>query len=69
VDNYDVFILNLDGTLWNGSSPIPGTVDSTYRLLKDPSKRVFFYTNGGYCNLQYTYNQIVSWLRRLLKPE
>lgn len=61
---YDVFILDLDGTLWNGSSPIAGTAQSTYKLLRDPSKRVLFYTNGGYCSRQYTFEQVVKWLKQ-----
>jgi ribonucleotide monophosphatase NagD (HAD superfamily) len=64
---YEVYILDLDGTLWNGSTPIPGTAASTYHLLK--TKKVFFYTNGGYCSREYTYTTIINWLKNNLSPD
>lgn len=66
---FNVFIIDLDGTLWSGTTPIPGTADATYQLLRDPAKKVVFYTNGGYCSLQYTFSSITSWLRKNLSKE
>ena len=49
IQRYRVIIFDVDGTLLNGSSPIEGVAESMYRLLTDSSKKVLFYSNGGYC--------------------
>ena len=51
-DKYEVFIVDMDGTLWNGNSRIEGTAECTYELMKNPKNLVLFYTNGGYCTLE-----------------
>lgn len=60
---YRVFILDLDGTLSNQSARIPGVADSVHRLMTDPSKKVLFFTNGGYATLDYTVSQVIRLLR------
>ena len=63
------FILDLDGTLFNGKTPIPGVADSVHALLTDTEKRVLFFTNGGYASLTYTYDTVVQWLTAELSAE
>jgi hypothetical protein len=48
---YRVFILDIDGTIINGDAQIEGTLESVYRLMTDETKKVLFFTNGGYCTL------------------
>ena len=54
-ERYEVFIIDFDGTLWNGADPIAGTEESCYQLMKDPKNLVLFYTNGGYCSLESSF--------------
>lgn len=44
-------------------------VDAVYRLLTDPSKKVLFFTNGGYANLDHTFGKVVSFLKDGLSAE
>jgi len=57
---YDVFIFDFDGTLWNGSSIIPGVAQAVYDL-HDSGKIVLYYTNGGYCRVDQTFNYLMKW--------
>jgi len=67
--SYRVFILDIDGTLMNGNENVEGAVDSVFRLMTDASKKVLFFTNGGYCSLHATFTKIHSWLKNNLSPE
>src|SRR4051794_2626874 len=42
---FDQAILDLDGTVWRGGEPVPGSVDAI-APLRDPGKRVAFVTNN-----------------------
>ena len=66
---YRVFVLDVDGTLLNGYTKIDGVVESVYRLLVDPEKKVFFYTNGGYCTNEKSFEKVFNWLKDNLTPE
>ena len=57
-----MFILDLDGTLMNGSAPVPGAALATHKILLDESKKVLFFTNGGYSNVQYNMDKTIEWL-------
>ena len=63
---FRVLILDLDGTLTNGPTPVPGVAESTFRLMTDPTKKVLFFTNGGYANLNHTWSKVRDWLQREL---
>ena len=45
---YDTFIFDIDGTLVHDSNPIPGVIESIYKLMIEHKKKVLFYTNSGY---------------------
>ena len=66
---FRVFILDIDGTLMNGNALIDGTLDAVYRLISDPEKKVLFYTNGGYCTLQDSFDKVYNWLKNNLGAE
>ena len=66
---YKVFIMDLDGTLMNGSATIPGAAQSILRLVQDETKKVLFFTNGGYCNVKYNYDGTMRWLEKDLSAE
>ena len=53
----------------NGSEVIPGTVEVVFSLITDQSKRVFFYTNGGYCTNQQSWDKVFDWLKDNLNAE
>ena len=61
--------MDLDGTLVNGDANIPGVADTVYRLFTDDTKKVLFYSNGGYCSLEHTWQKVVTWLRDNLDAE
>ena len=61
--------MDIDGTLSNQAAIIPGVSESIFRLLTDDSKKVLFYSNGGYCNLETTWQKIIKWLRTDLPAE
>jgi ribonucleotide monophosphatase NagD (HAD superfamily) len=63
IDEYKVFILDFDGTLWNGSARIGGVHKVVLELYKQ-DKLVLYFTNGGWCSLQYNFDSIVSWVKR-----
>ena len=54
-DLYDTFIFDIDGTLLHDSKPIPGVVESIYKLIAIHKKKVLFYTNGGYSTRKETW--------------
>ena len=60
-ERYEVFIIDFDGTLFNGADPIAGTEESCYQLMKDPKNLVLFYTNGGYCSLDSSFKTFQKW--------
>lgn len=60
-EKYEVFIIDFDGTLWNGADPIKNTEECCYQLMKDPKNKVLFYTNGGYCSLDYSFKTFQKW--------
>ena len=53
--HFRVFILDVDGTLMNGNEAIAKVAESVFRLLTDETKKVLFYSNGGYCSLEHTW--------------
>ena len=53
----------------NGSEIIPGTVEVVWSLLTSQDKKVFFYTNGGYCTNQHSWEKIFNWLKDNLSEE
>ena len=55
--------MDIDGTLMNGGASIAGTADSIFKTMTDESKKILFYTNGGYCTLERTWQKVVAWLR------
>ena len=61
--------MDIDGTLMNGNAPVAGVADSCFRLLTDETKKVLFYSNGGYCNNETTWKKVVSWMRSELTAE
>jgi len=65
IDKYRVYVLDFDGTLWNGSTRIGGVAPLLLELYKR-NKIVLYYTNGGWCSLQYSYECIVKWVDREL---
>ena len=46
--------MDIDGTLMNGGAAIEGVADSIFKIMTDESKKILFYTNGGYCTLERT---------------
>ena len=48
---------------------MPGVAESTFRLMTDPTKKVLFFSNGGYANLTHTWNKVLDWLRQELSYE
>ena len=66
---YRVFIMDIDGTLMNGSGLIPGVSEKIFQLMTDESKKVLFFSNGGYCNVATTMKKVVDWLRDDLSAE
>ena len=64
-----MFILDIDGTIKNGSAGIAGVAESVHRLLMDDSKKILFYTNGGYCSLTVTWEGVVKRIREDLSAE
>lgn len=59
IGSFRVFIMDIDGTLMNGSETIVGVADQMFQLLSDESKKVLFYSNGGYCTLEHTWSKVV----------
>jgi ribonucleotide monophosphatase NagD (HAD superfamily) len=55
VSLYDVYILDFDGTLFKGNGQIPGVSNCVFELIK-LNKLVLFYTNGGWCTVQFNYD-------------
>ena len=47
--------MDIDGTLMNGNEAIAGVGESIYRIMTDETKKVLFYSNGGYCSLEHTW--------------
>ena len=68
IDKYNYYILDFDGTLWNGSTRIGGVQTLVLELYRR-EKLVLYYTNGGYCSVQQNFGAIVSWINRELTPE
>ena len=68
IDSYKVYILDFDGTLWNGSTRIGGVAPVVLELYRR-DKLVLYYTNGGYCSVASNFNAIVSWIKRELSPK
>ena len=66
---YRVFIMDIDGTLMNGNGKIPGVAEKIFQLMTDESRKVFFFSNGGYCNVATTMKKVVEWLRDGLSAE
>ena len=52
---YRVFIMDIDGTLMNGNEAIAGVSDTVFRIMTDETKKILFYSNGGYCSLEHTW--------------
>jgi ribonucleotide monophosphatase NagD (HAD superfamily) len=50
-----VYILDFDGTLFKGNGQIPGVSNCVFELIK-LNKLVLFYTNGGWCTVQFNYD-------------
>ena len=50
INEYKVFILDFDGTLWNGSAHIGGVQNIVLELYRQ-EKIVLYFTNGGWCSL------------------
>ena len=46
---YNFFIFDIDGTLVHDNHPIDGVADAIFKLAIEHDKKIFFYTNGGYC--------------------
>ena len=46
VERYDQLILDLDGCIWIGHEPVPGSVEAV-NALRDAGKRVAFVTNNS----------------------
>ncbi|HWT91253.1 MAG TPA: HAD family hydrolase, partial [Solirubrobacterales bacterium] len=44
-DSFDGFLVDLDGVVWIGREPVPGSPE-TLRALLDAGKRVVFVTNN-----------------------
>ena len=61
--------MDIDGTLMNGNATVPGVADSVFRIMTDESKKILFYTNGGDCTLERTWQKVVAWLREQLDAE
>ena len=62
---YNVFIFDIDGTLVHDEHPIDGVMEAVFKLAHEHDKKIFFYTNGGYCT-QYRHWQKV---RRIHEEE
>ena len=45
-DAYQAFLLDLDGVVWRGETPVPGAADAV-EALRDSGKRVVFVTNNA----------------------
>ncbi len=45
-EGFDAFLLDLDGVVWRGETPIPGAAE-TIDALRDAGKRVLFVTNNS----------------------
>lgn len=45
LENFDLFLLDMDGVIYKGSQPIPGSVD-TINLLYSRNKKIIFLTNN-----------------------
>ena len=37
--------------------------------LLSAGKTCLFFTNGGYCTVEYNFNQLIKWLEHELTPE
>lgn len=46
-DRYDGFLVDLDGVVWIGRDPVPGSVETLQRLLEDGRQLVFVTNNPG----------------------
>ena len=46
-DRYDGFLVDLDGVVWIGRDPVPGSVETLERLLEDGRQLVFVTNNPG----------------------
>jgi phosphoglycolate/pyridoxal phosphate phosphatase family enzyme len=49
--NYDYFILDCDGTLWENKSIIPGTIEALH-YLDSESKKIFILSNNSYYSVK-----------------
>ncbi len=45
LENFDLFLLDMDGVIYKGSQPIPGSVDAI-KLLYSRNKKIIFLTNN-----------------------
>jgi phosphoglycolate/pyridoxal phosphate phosphatase family enzyme len=46
VADFDAFLLDMDGVLWHGAAPVPGSLE-TVAALQAAGKRCFFVTNNA----------------------
>jgi glycerol-1-phosphatase len=46
-DEFDGFLVDLDGVVWTGREPIPGAVETLARLLADDKRLIFVTNNPG----------------------
>jgi HAD superfamily hydrolase (TIGR01450 family) len=46
VDSYDAFLIDLDGVVWRGESPVPGAAEAI-DLVREAGKRTVFVTNNA----------------------
>lgn len=46
LENFDSFILDMDGVLWNGPTPIRGSIEALNRLSRS-NKNIYFLTNNS----------------------
>jgi len=53
----------------NGTSIIDGVLNEVYGLMTDQTKKVLFYTNGGYCTLKDSFTKVYNWFKDNLDDE
>ena len=61
IDQFDDYIIDLWGVLWDATHPFPDAIEFCRRLMAEPGKRVFFLTNTA----EHCPEQMVERLREV----
>jgi 4-nitrophenyl phosphatase len=58
-DNYDNFIFDCDGVIWNGAQMIRSAISRINNLLEN-NKRIFFLSNTNSLSREDLYNKLIK---------